>query len=455
LIRVRRGRAGRAAQAAIGGLAAAVAAVLLGAPVAAEQRPAVVVTPGKSQIFKVAVQRFADRSSLAGAERTQAFREALSEALEYSSVFEVVDPKAFLGPDQTRDFGASGGVSCVDWKTIGADAMVQGEIHVDASRYSAEFRLWDTARCKRLIRKRYRQDAALDPNLLAKRIADDIVAAFIGVRGVASTELAYVSDRSGAREIYVMNADGSRQRAVTANRSINNFPDWSPDGASIVFTSYRHRNQPTLFVTTRGQGNPQRLLTGFDPDRSQYRGVFDPIGRSLAVVMSDGGPSEIYTVRPSARKIRRITRNKVIDISPSWSPNGKQIAYVSDRSGSPQIYLMDADGENSRRLSYNGSYNTAPAWSPDGKWIAYETRVGGQFDIWLIDPEGTVNVPLITHPRSDEGPAWSPNSRKLGFSSTRRGRADVYVVDVGGGTPRRLTAGAGNNTSPAWGPYPR
>jgi len=412
-----RARRGRAAWAAILGFVG-VAAALLATPVLAEQRPAVIVTPGKSQTFKAALQRFADVSGVASDERTIAFRKALSVALEYSSVF-----------------------------------LVQGEIQVDASRYSAEFRLWDTARCKSLIRKRYRQDAKLDPNLLAKRIADDIVAAFIGVRGVASTELVYVSDRSGAKEIYVMNADGGAQRAVTANRSINNFPAWSPDGDSIVFTSYRHRNQPTLFVTTRGQGKPQRLLTGFDPDRSQYRGVFDPIGRSLAVVMSDGGPSEIYTVRPSARKVRRITKNSVIDISPSWSPNGKQLAYVSDRSGSPQVYVMDPDGKNSRRLTFNGSYNTAPSWSPDGKWIAYETRVGGQFDIWLIDPEGTVNVPLITHPRSDEAPAWSPNSRKLAFSSTRRGRADIYIVDVGGGKPpRRLTVGAGNNTSPAWGP---
>ena len=251
-----------------------------------------------------------------------------------------------------------------------------------------------------------------------------------------------------------MNADGSRQRAITANQSINNFPSWSPDGDSIVFTSYRHRNQPALFVATRGRGGPERLLTRLDPDLSQYRGVFDPVGKRLAVVMTGGGPSEIYTVRPDSRKIRRITRNESIDISPTWSPNGKRIAFTSDRSGAPQIYVMDADGRNARRLTYNGYYNSAPAWSPDGKWIAYETDVGGQFDIWLIDPEGEVNVPLITHPRSDEAPTWAPNSRKLSFSSNRGGEADIYVIDVGGGKTRRLTE-RGNNTSPAWGPFPR
>jgi len=452
-MRVRRGRAVLAATAWLVGAAAL--AALEAPPASAEQRPAVIVTPGKRQTYKAAVQRFADTSLARSAERAAEFREALSGALEYSGVFEIIDPKAFLGPDQTLVFGSRSRPACVDWTTIGADAFIEGEIELDTSRFSAEFRIWDTASCKRLLNKRYRQGATLDPDALAKRIADDVVAAFVGVRGVASTELAYVSDRKGTKEIYVMDADGGRQRAVTANRSINNFPSWSPDGSSIVFTSYRHRNQPTLFVTTRGRDHPRRLLAGFDRESSQYRGVFDPIGRYIAVVISDGGPSEIYAVRPSARKIRRLTENRAVDVSPTWSPSGDRIAFVSDRTGSPQIYVMDADGGNARRLSYNGSYNTAPAWSPDGKWIAYETRVKGQFDIWLIDPEGAENLPLITHSRSDEAPAWSPNSRKLAFSSTRRGRADIYVIDLGGGEPRRLTAGAGNNTSPAWGPFPR
>jgi len=450
-----RNRWGRAVLAVVPWVAGVALWAALAPPASAEQRPAVIVTPGKRQTYKAALQRFADGSDAPNPERVEAFREWLSGALEYSGIFDTIDPKAFLGPDQTRDFDERSQLACGDWTTIGADAFVEGEIRVDKERYVVEFRVWDTARCKRLLRKRYRQGVTLDPTVLAKRIADDIVAAFIGVRGVASTELAYVSDRKGTKEIYVMDADGGRPRAVTANKSINNFPSWSPDGGSIVFTSYRHRNQPNLFVSTRGEGKPRRLLPGLAGEPSQYRGVFDPIGRRLAVVMSDGSPSEIYSVRPSARKVRRLTRNDSIDVSPTWSPNGKQIAFVSDRTGAPQIYVMDADGDGRRRLTYNGGYNTAPVWSPDGKWIAYETRVEAQFDIWLIDPEGEVNVPLITHPRSDEAPTWSPNSRKLAFSSTRRGRADIYVIDLGGGAARRLTAGAGNNTAPAWGPFPR
>jgi len=436
-------------------LGALVAACLAPLAAAAQGRPAVVVTPGERQTFKAAVQRFADESPSIDTGRADLFRSALVEALLFSGVFEMVDPAAFLGPIQTSGFEARRSLECIDWTTIGADAFVEGRIDADAGHYNAEFRIWDTARCKRLLRKRYRQEADLDPATLAKRAADDIVAAFIGVRGVASTEMVFVSDRTGTKEIFLMDADGGRQRAVTANKSINNFPSWSPQGDSIVYTSYRHRNAPNLFVTTRGRGQPQRLLVGLGPDLSQYRGSFDPLGKHLAVVMSDGGPSEIYRVAPGSTNLHRLTRNQSIDVSPAWSPNGEEIVYVSDRAGSPQLYIMDAEGRHSRRLTFNGSYNTAPAWSPDGKWIAYETRVGGQFDIWLLDPEGRVNVPLITHPRSDESPSWAPNSRMIAFSSTRRGRADVYVADLAGTEPRRITDGAGNNTSPAWGPFPR
>jgi len=429
-------------------------AAVFAAPAATEQRPATEATPGKRQTFHAAVQRFTDVSEVPSPGRAAGFRDAVVSAIEYSSAFEVVDPKAFVGLDRTGDFGSRPRLACTDWAAIGADAFVEGEIEVDASRYSARFRVWDTARCKRLLRKRYRQDASSGPKVVAKRIADDVVAAFVGVRGVAGTELAFVSDRNGNKEIFLMNADGDRQRAITANQSINSFPSWSPDGDSIVFTSYRHRNRPALFVATRGRAGPEQLLTRLDPDLSQYRGVFDPVGKRLAVVMTGGGPSEIYTVRPDSRKIRRITKNRWIDISPTWSPYGKRIAFASDRSGAPQIYVMDADGGNVRRLTQKGPYNSAPAWSPDGRWIAYETDVGGQFDIWLIDPEGKVNVPLVTHPRSDEAPTWAPNSQKLSFSSNRGGEADIYVVDVEGGKVRRLTEG-GNNTSPAWGPFPR
>ena len=420
------------------------------ASLANAERAAVVVTPGGEQTYRIAVQKFLDQSPKLATD----FRAALIAALEYSNVFRHIQDDAFLGPVTTPEGRADAPLDCPNWSQIGADALVEGEMERKPDGFAITFRVWDASRCRRLLRRRYQQSGR-DIDRAARRLADDVVEAFIGLRGVSSTEIAFVSDRGGNKEIYVMNADGSNARAATANRSINNFPSWSPDGEGILYTSYREQNRPLIFLSSRGKARPGRLLSRLGTDNSLYRAVFSPDPRRMALVMSRGQAADIFTVAKDGSRLKQLTRSRAIDISPTFSPDGERVAYVSDRTGAPQVYVMNADGTDKRRLTFDGSYNTNPKWSPDGLWIAYETRVGGQFDIWLIDPDGTVNVPLVTHPRSDEGPSWSPNSRKLIFSSTRRGRADLYVIDRDGSSLRRLTSSAGNNTSPDWGPFPR
>jgi TolB protein len=346
-------------------------------------------------------------------------------------------------------------VVCTNWRQIGTDALVQGEVQATSDEARIEFRVLDVSRgCLRMVRKRYTADRR-DAGRIGSAIADDIVGLFTGHPGVSDTEIAFISSRSGSKEVFVMSADGKNLRSATSNRSINSFPSWSPNGKEIVYTSYRHRNRPHLFMLTRGRKSPGRILRSLDSGAPLYRGVFSPSGDRLALVMSLDGATEILTVGRSGRDLRRLTRNRIIDISPTWSPNGKRIAFVSDRAGTPQVYVMDRDGSDVRRLTFNGSYNTAPSWSPDGRWIAYESRVGSQFDIWLIDPEGGANYPLVTHPRSDEHPTWAPDSRKIAFASTRRGHADIYQIDLNGENLRRITQGGGDNTNPAWGPFRR
>lgn len=435
-----------------------VMASLAGAAVARGQimgngKPAIVVTPGSEKSYRFAAQRFADHSISPDARRIVAFRDALSDALEYSGAFQRIEAKAFLGPEVTGALEGGPPILCSEWSQIGADALIEGEITRDAESFNVAVRVWDTVRCRDVLRKRYRQPLGAAPEVVARRLADAVVEAFTGLPGVSSTEIAFVSDRRGNKEIYVMNADGTDARAATANRSINILPGWSPDGDTILYTTYRQDGQASLFLSSRGKRRPGRLLPSVT--RAQYRGVFDPTGRKIALVISNGEAPDLYLSRDDGQQLRRLTNTRAIEVSPTWSPDGSELAFVSDKTGSPQIYVMRTDGGGVRRLTYDGSYNTAPAWSPDGQWIAYEMRVAGQFDIWLIDPEGSVNVPLISHPRSDEGPSWSPNSQMIAFSSTRRGRADLYVIGRDGKDLRRLTRGAGDNTSPAWGPYAR
>jgi TolB protein len=428
---------------------------LAGVAASAADPPPIVITDPRAKVYRAAIQEFVSAPQPGVTALAAEIHKRIRAGLEFSGLFAIVDPKAFLGPVRSAPLDSGMPVVCANWRQIGADALVEGEVQSTPEEVRIEFRVRDVSRgCLRMVRKRYTA-APRDAGRIGSAIADDIVGLFTGQPGVANTEIAFISNRSGSKEVFVMNADGTGLRSATHNRSINAFPCWSPSGQEIVYTSYRHRNRPHLFMLTRGRRSPGRILRNLDSGAALYRGVFSPSGDRLALVMSVDGATEILAVKRDGRDLRRLTRNRVIDISPTWSPNGKRIAFVSDRTGSPQVYVMDRDGSDVRRLTFTGSYNTAPAWSPDGDWIAYESRVGGQFDIWLIDPEGGESYPLVTHPRADEHPTWSPDGRKIAFTSTRRGRADLYQIDLNGENLRRITQAGGDNTNPAWGPFQR
>lgn len=435
--------------------------VVLAAPVWAQDSlenesgplPTLKITPGGLSAFRAAVLRFAEVGPPVGAERVTALRDEIDKGLAFSSVVLPLGREAYLAPQESAPLTQET-LDCEAWKQSGADAVVQGEVKRDEARLRADLRVWDVARCREK-KKGFVIGDRDDLAKLGRMIADQIVEALTGTRGVSATEIAFISDRSGVRELYVMAADGRNQRPATRVDSLKMFPEWLPDGSAILYIAYAH-GQPGLFLTSRSPlVKPGPILQSLFVGRPVYRGRFDPTGEELAIVSSVDGAAELFAVKRQGSQPRRLTTHPAIDISPDWSPDGRQIVFVSDRSGSPQLYLMNSDGTNLNRLTFTGSYNAAPTWSPDGRWIAYETRVRGQFDIWLIDPSGQINFPVIQHPQSDEGPTWSPDGRKLAFSSSRRGRYDIYVSDWNGDNVLRVTQGAGSNIQPAWGPQPR
>ncbi|MHA7837373.1 MAG: hypothetical protein ACX98W_07945 [bacterium] len=416
--------------------------------------PTLEITPGEMQAFRTAVLRFHEVGPPVGEERVEGLRREIEAGLAFSSLVLPLDHAAFLGPQESTPLELKLGFDCDSWKQSGADALIQGELRRQGARLKADLRVWDIARC-RVLRTGSVTGERDGLAKMGRRIADETVEALTGLRGVASTEIAFVSDRSGTREIYVMDADGRNQRPATRAAGLKLFPEWVPDGRALLYVAYG-KVQPGLFLTSRSDDvRPGPILRQLMPEAPKYRGRFDPTGEELALVTSVEGAAEIFRVKRQSSEAKRLTTHPGIDVSPSWSPDGRQIVFSSDRSGSPQLYVMDRDGGSLRRLTYTGSYNTSPAWSPDGRWIAYETRVRGQLDIWLIDPSGQINFPIVQHAKSDEGPSWSPDGRQIAFSSERRGRFDVYVMDWNGQNIRRLTRGAGQNIQVDWGPQIR
>jgi TolB protein len=393
--------------------------------------------------FQAALRRFEAGADVSA--EAASFHRELSTALAYSGVFQLIPERAFLEPVETRDFdGARFG--CENWRAVAADAVVEGRVERTAVGVRVHYRAWDVPRCREQGQTRW---VAIEPDELwiaARRVADEIVERFTGRRGVSSTQIAFVSDQGGNKEVYVMESDGSRRRSVTGNGRINLFPAWSPRGEELIYTTFRG-GVMDLWRVSRGRRAGGRVI---EAPFEKYRGVYGPNDGQITFVMNRDGNTDIYQVGVQGGSLKRLTDSRSIEVSPSWSPDGERLAFASDRTGSPQIYVWDQGSGETRRITFEGDYNTSPAWSPTGEWIAFAARAGDNIDIYLIDPESLYTVPLISHPRADEDPAWSPDGRKLAFTSSRRGRKEVYSVDIDGRNLLRLTESFGNSSNPAW-----
>jgi TolB protein len=329
----------------------------------------------------------------------------------------------------------------------GAQATIGGQwtVHGSQVRLSGEVR--DVPGGKPILLKEYR-GAAADWRAIAHRFADEVVLQFTGELGVSSTRISFVAQQGRDKELYVMDLDGARLQALTADHSIALSPAWSPEGSLLLFTSYRSNTGPQLWVMYSIGGKPY-LVSGRPGINTSAS--YSPDGRDIACTLSLDGNPEIYVLDARGGSPRRLTSARGIDTSPCWSPTGREIAFTSDRGGSPQVYVMDRDGGNVRRLTYDVSYTDSPAWSPRGDRIAFVVRSGGGFDLWVAGADGQGARPLVSG-GSNENPRWSPDGRHLVFSSNRDGGRGLYVTDLDDRPPRRLDTGGLVASTPAWSP---
>src|SRR5262245_39001493 len=329
--------------------------------------PQVTVNPGSKHDYRIALQKFAAPGALYALRED--FHRGLGSAIDFSGVLRTMDPKAFLDSVETQQLNA--GIQCNNWKGIGADGLVQGEVRVVGEQLFARYKVWDTVKCVQLGQVTEMRRSRREGDLLARIVADDIVERFTGRRGVSATQIAFVSDKSGSKQVYLMEANGTNPRGVTSNRSINLFPGWAADGNSLVYTSYK-TGRPEIWTIYRGTRPGDRLLRSGD---EQLRAVWAKQPGLGALVLNRGGNTDIYMMRGT--RLERLTNHRSIEVSPTFSPDGRRMAFVSDRGGSPQIYVKDLTTGDEKRLTFRGEYNSNPAWSPTGEWIAYSARTSG------------------------------------------------------------------------------
>jgi serine/threonine protein kinase/Tol biopolymer transport system component len=257
--------------------------------------------------------------------------------------------------------------------------------------------------------------------------------------------IAYTSDRTGTRKIWLHHLDGRPETRFTADEGEDAKPAWSPDGLRIVFVSDRDGGSFKLFVAAADGGTEPRLLTdqainwgrgGSSLLSSNPVSRWSPDGDSIAYrVVGDDGP-ELWTVDPDGLEARkRLDGVTGFD----WYRDGRR-ALITRRSGTGEE-LLAVDLENGREQTlFTGAIEELDV-APDGSAVAF-CYGPGHLSMGLAvlkleapsDPEGLPRA--IGDPRyvvSTEGTwhihngGWTPDSKKIVYTQDRD-YGDLYEL---------------------------
>jgi TolB protein len=258
----------------------------------------------------------------------------------------------------------------------------------------------------------------------------------------------------------IMSVASTDRRVVYTAREHFEAPNWSRDGAALVF----NRGGRICQIPLAG-GVPVVLDTGFAVRCNNDHGL-SPDGAMLAISdQTETGQSLIYVVPATGGAPRRVT-----PLGPSywhsWSPDGLNLAYCAERDGEYDIYTIPVAGGAERRLTSAPGLDDGPDYSPDGRWIYFNSERSGTMQIWRMHPDGSNQHALTDDALNDWFPHPSPDGRWVVFLSYAPGvkghpaNHEVWLrlMPAEGGSIRtlaRLFGGQGTLNVPSWSPDSR
>jgi dipeptidyl aminopeptidase/acylaminoacyl peptidase len=272
------------------------------------------------------------------------------------------------------------------------------------------------------------------------------------------SSIAFLSDRSGKQELWVIPTGGGEARQVTSLKGCVSDFDWHPSGRRLVIAFTPQDPEAKDREEKKKRGDP-------GSEAPRVREIHRLFYKLDGAGFLPAGHTHLYLVQLDTGKAKPLTDDDRFDESePRFSPNGRHIYFVSNRTSDPDLHFQRVDiwriragrGPIEKVRNFDGpSYNLS--FSPDGKWITFlgtpdPKAAWNQHHIklWITPADGGRPRELTAKlDRSCENttisdtfgmaattPAhWSPDGKWVYFVVSNEGNSEVWRIQAKGGKP--------------------
>lgn len=243
--------------------------------------------------------------------------------------------------------------------------------------------------------------------------------------------------------LWIVNADGSKNRPLTTGNQSDYSPRWSPDGTRIIYLSTK--NGSSQMYLRWLDGGTEQKLSNFPKSPGSLQ--WSPDGKWIAFGMSvDSKPSSLMSLPTPPKGAKWTDKPVYID----------ELNYRSDGAGYlpaayRHLFIMSADGGHPRQLT-SGDYNHGGDfdWTPDGKYLIFSANrhPEGEYDprnseIYELEIASGTIKPLTDRQGPDAAPQISPDGSQIvymGFDDRYQGfqTTGVYLMNRDGSNPRLI-----------------
>jgi TolB protein len=278
---------------------------------------------------------------------------------------------------------------------------------------------------------------------IATRPAPQIVNGALPSVSPDGSHIAFVSNRGGMNDMFVIAATGAREVQLTHSPERESFAGWSANSQHLAFSVLKDEVSSIYIVDLDGNNLRQiARIAGRNP-------LLSPDGKRILYATGTWTEMRLMISAFDGSNAIQINEGTSIAWNHRWSPDGRRVAFTSrtDPKSELAVFLVNADGSGRQQVSHipiaEGAAQS-PVWTADGRKLAVQvnSRVNqNSAHIWVIYLANGDGRKLAAHEAAylDETPSWFPDGKRLAFQSNRTGRMEVWVMKSDGTEARQVT----------------